>query len=511
MSSASHDLARANWKRIGEIARRAGHDDPSESEDEGSMTPEQREQYKKKKREARIEREKIAKMMDLQYFLEMVDTKHRYGSNLRAYHEEWKKADTRENFFYWLDRGEGHNIELPTVSRQRLESEQVRYLSREERQKYLVTVDEDGRLCWAKNGERITTSTAYKDSINGIVPIDDPTPAWGSPDAANQALEQAQQAHTNTQQSNAPPESPGTRSSHTTSTIGSFPWSMDSDTEAEEAQHYMNHDLKKAKGLAKLKHISAAVVLNQLLQKSVKPNSWIFVADTSFRLYVGIKQSGVFQHSSFLNGGRIIAAGLIKIKDGQLRKLSPLSGHYRPPTRNFREFEKSLRDEGVDVSRTVRSRAYTVLLLLEAYVKTRKKIKRGWKKFIYGKDKLLHPEEVAKRKETEKDKSKSAQREREVLAEQANEEEMFKKRQSIGPKLAQKLHIVEDDDLIATSRNIKEKSIAGKNSASAKEVKCAVIEKNKTEEDKVAEAEAAGALSKPQQDPESAIPPEGKR
>jgi hypothetical protein len=46
--------------------------------------------------------------------------------------------------------------------------------------------------------------------------------------------------------------------------------------------------------------------------------------DTSFRLYVGYKQSGAFQHSSFLHGSRIAAAGLIKIKHGQLRKLSPL-------------------------------------------------------------------------------------------------------------------------------------------------------------------------------------------
>ncbi len=47
-------------------------------------------------------------------------------------------------------------------------------------------------------------------------------------------------------------------------------------------------------------------------------------ADTSFRLYVGIKQSGAFQHSSFLHGARISAAGLIKVKDGQLRSLAPL-------------------------------------------------------------------------------------------------------------------------------------------------------------------------------------------
>ena len=55
-------------------------------------------------------------MMDLPYFLEMVDIKHRYGSNLRTYHAEWKKADTHENYFYWLDHGEGKDVELPTVS-----------------------------------------------------------------------------------------------------------------------------------------------------------------------------------------------------------------------------------------------------------------------------------------------------------------------------------------------------------------------------------------------------------
>ena len=39
-------------------------------------------------------RDKTAKMMGLDYFLEMVDHKHRYGSNLRRYHAEWKKADS---------------------------------------------------------------------------------------------------------------------------------------------------------------------------------------------------------------------------------------------------------------------------------------------------------------------------------------------------------------------------------------------------------------------------------
>ncbi|KAL5470074.1 hypothetical protein PMIN07_002072 [Paraphaeosphaeria minitans] len=343
-SRAASDAARQNWKRVGEIARRAGGDDPVD-ETEADHDDGARAQQK-------AEREKTAKMMDLQYFLEMVDQKHRYGSNLRAYHEQWKKSETHENFFYWLDSGNGKDFEHPIVSRERLEKEQVRYLSREERMQYLVTIDHAGRLCWAKNGERISTSMDYKDSINGIVSKDDSTPAY----APGGKLESG----------------PSRRSSTDASSSGSS--AEHSDVEGE---HYVNHDLKQSKGLAKIKYVSAATVLNHLLRGSVKPNSWIFVADTQFRLYVGIKQSGAFQHSSFLHGARISAAGLIKIKDGQLRRLSPLSGHYRPPTKNFRAFVHSMRDNGVDMSRVSISRSYAVLVGLEMYVKTRRKVKHG--------------------------------------------------------------------------------------------------------------------------------------
>ena len=46
----------------------------------------------------------------------------------------------------------------------------MRYLSREERQAYLVKIDSQGRLCWAKTGKRIDTSTKYKDTPHGTVP-----------------------------------------------------------------------------------------------------------------------------------------------------------------------------------------------------------------------------------------------------------------------------------------------------------------------------------------------------
>lgn len=117
--------------------------------------------------------------MDLQYFLEMVDSKHRHGSNLRAYHNVWRKSLTKENFFYWLDFGEGKALDLPHCPRVRLDKEQVRYLSPEERFDYLVKIDETGLFRWAKNNELVDTDDKrYKDSLHGVVPIDEDAPRF---------------------------------------------------------------------------------------------------------------------------------------------------------------------------------------------------------------------------------------------------------------------------------------------------------------------------------------------
>lgn len=171
-SGATINAARQNWKKIGLIARRAGGDEESDSassEDDENTPEHEREERRRRKTEAKLRRQQAAKIMDLQYFLEIVDVKHRYGSNLRTYHEEWVKAETHENFFYWLDYGEGRFIDCQVCPREKLDREQVRYLSKEERLNYLVKIDNEGRLCWAKNGVRIDTTEAYKDSMHGIV------------------------------------------------------------------------------------------------------------------------------------------------------------------------------------------------------------------------------------------------------------------------------------------------------------------------------------------------------
>jgi hypothetical protein len=155
----------------------ASQDDGSDSTvPEDGLTEDELKARRERKAVAKTERRRAAKVMDLQYFLEMVDHKHRHGARLREYHEEWERADTNENFFYWLDHGEGKHLDLPGAPRERLESQRVRYLSREERLKYLVTIDKEGRLCWARNGEHVHTSAEYVDSSDGIVRREDAPP-----------------------------------------------------------------------------------------------------------------------------------------------------------------------------------------------------------------------------------------------------------------------------------------------------------------------------------------------
>ena len=262
-----------NWQRATKIAERAGAydsdglggdgaEDEEISEKEAAdqtLSQEERRRRRQRRVEARVEaRTKTSKMMDLQYFLELVDQKHRYGSSLRKYHNHWKTQGTKQSFFYWLDEGEGKAVELPECSRERLDREQVRYLSREERLYYLVEV-KDGLLVWAKNGEKVwTKDELYKDSIQGIVPITDSTPAF---------------------KYNVAPE--GAHDSSTSS--ASDDESAADDKEGDEGTRYVNEDFHRAKGPAKIKHVNSAVIFNHLIRNSMKKgHKWIFVSDAQF-------------------------------------------------------------------------------------------------------------------------------------------------------------------------------------------------------------------------------------
>ena len=93
------------------------------------------------------------------------------------------------------------------------------------------------------------------------------------------------------------------------------------------------------------------------------------------------------------------------------------------------------------MSRVSISRSYAILVGLEAYVKTRRKLKHGAEHASNGKERVLHPEELAKRKEQEKDKSKSAERERQILAEASAKEEERKRSNSLRLRILRKLGV----------------------------------------------------------------------
>lgn len=67
------------------------------------------------------------------------------------------------------------------------------------------------------------------------------------------------------------------------------------------------------------------------------------------------------------------------------------------------------------------SRSYAILVGLETYVKTRRKIKQAGKVMNHQMDKVMRPEKVKAEEEAAIDHSKSAQREREYLEKQRKE------------------------------------------------------------------------------------------
>jgi hypothetical protein len=128
------------------------------------------------------------------------------------------------------------------------------------------------------------------------------------------------------------------------------------------------------------------------------------------------------------------------------------------------------------MSRVSISRSYAVLVGLEAYVKTRRKFKHGVQHGSNAQTRIVHPEEAKKKEEAEMDNSKSAEKERQILAEKAEKEEQQKKNESFGRRIWRKMN---------------------RSSISSKE--------------DVAHAKTKAILSKSGEDVESAIPPQGTR
>ena len=135
-----------------------------------------------------------------------------------------------------------------------------------------------------------------------------------------------------------PPDDADTSSSSSSSSNSSLYSSSDSEAEHDMAaasphhggkkHHYRSKPPKEEQSTRKYL-TSRKALMDFLLRKTINSNTWIFVMTAKKEFYVGIKSTGGFQHSSFMYGATVLAAGLLKVQDGQLTSLSPLSGHYR--------------------------------------------------------------------------------------------------------------------------------------------------------------------------------------
>ncbi|SJL05481.1 uncharacterized protein ARMOST_08849 [Armillaria ostoyae] len=258
-----------------------------------------------------------------------------------------------------LDVGDGKSLSLDECPRSQLEQEKIQYLSTEQRLNYLVKIDAQGRLRWDRNNELIDTSAGHwKDSGNG--------------------------------QGIIPEEIPQRPARH-----GSFASSMSSSSISSEESDEVNHYIGNEKGKSKVtrmfhRYFTIKGITNRLLRKTVRRNTWIFVSDKHFNIFIGIKgclglatnchqnlvlciiDTGTFQHSSFLAGGLVTSAGLITVREGVIHSLSPLSGHYRTTIEHYHQFLDILTERGVDMRKVKASKAEMALWGVEHIAKTKK-------------------------------------------------------------------------------------------------------------------------------------------
>ncbi|KAG5252673.1 IQ domain-containing protein [Salix suchowensis] len=170
-----------------------------------------------------------------EHWIEAIDPRHRYGAYLYMYFKKWSETNSGQPFFYWLDVGDGKEVEVEECPRSKLQENSIKYLGPKEREQYECIIIE-----------------------------------------------------------------------------GKF-------------FHKQSRNLVDTKG------------------------KWIFVLSPTRRLYAGQKKRGKFHHSSFLAGGATIAAGTVIIENGNLKFISPMSGHYRPTQEKFESFLSFFKDSGVNL------------------------------------------------------------------------------------------------------------------------------------------------------------------
>ncbi|KAF2320190.1 hypothetical protein GH714_025184 [Hevea brasiliensis] len=102
-----------------------------------------------------------AQKLAFQHWIEAIDPRHRYGHSLHIYYKEWCKTNSSQPFFYWLDIGDGIELDLKECPRSKLRQQCIKYLGPQEREHYEYIVVE-GKIIHKQTGNLLDTSNGSK-------------------------------------------------------------------------------------------------------------------------------------------------------------------------------------------------------------------------------------------------------------------------------------------------------------------------------------------------------------
>ncbi|GAV81406.1 LOW QUALITY PROTEIN: hypothetical protein CFOL_v3_24861, partial [Cephalotus follicularis] len=103
-----------------------------------------------------LSKDEKAQKLALQHWLEAIDPRHRYGHNLHLYYDVWFESESSQPFFYWLDVGDGKEVNLEKCQRTVLQRQCIKYLGPKERETFEVVV-ENGKLVYRQSGLLVET------------------------------------------------------------------------------------------------------------------------------------------------------------------------------------------------------------------------------------------------------------------------------------------------------------------------------------------------------------------
>lgn len=111
-----------------------------------------------------LSKDEKAQKLALQHWLEAIDPRHRYGHNLQFYYDRWLQCESMQPFFYWLDVGEGKEVNLEQqCARSKLQQQCIKYLGPKEREAYEVIIDDDdGKFLYRQSRQVLDTSDGPK-------------------------------------------------------------------------------------------------------------------------------------------------------------------------------------------------------------------------------------------------------------------------------------------------------------------------------------------------------------